>query len=88
MKGASGLSSSSSLRVDPLFLSDLLPQQRLIGMGRAEQLVVIVALLFTEDASPPEGSGLALSEAAGDPSSKKILGHLLLVLLRGTQPFL
>lgn len=57
-------------------------------MGRAEQLVVIVALLFTEDASPPEGSGLALSEAAGDPSSKKILGHLLLVLLRGTQPFL
>ena len=56
-------------------------------MGRAEQLVVIVALLFTEDASPPEGSGLALLEAAGDPSSKKILGHLLFTLLRGSQPF-
>jgi hypothetical protein len=50
--------------------------------------VVIVALLFTEDASPPGGSGLALSEAAGDPGSKKILGHLLFTLLRGTHhPF-
>ena len=87
MKGASGL--SSPLRVDHLI--SVLPvttAAETLGMGRAEQLVVIVALLFTEDASPPEGSGLALSEAAGDPSSKKILGHLLLALLRGTQPFL
>ena len=53
-------------------------------MGRGEQLVVIVALLFTEDASPPGGTSLALSEAAGDPSSKK-MGHLRLTLLQGTR---
>ena len=60
MKGASGL----PLRVDPLIsVRDLLRQAAQVRRNRngpvSEQLVVIVALLFTEDASAPGGSGLA-----------------------------
>ena len=52
------------LRVDPLIsVRDLLRQAAQVRRNRngpvSEQLVVIVALLFTEDASAPGGSGLA-----------------------------